>query len=33
MSLDIFNFYEKKQQVEINIIDELLKIKFLFFYF
>ena len=33
MSLDIFNFFEKKQQVEINIIDELLKIKFLFFYF
>ena len=33
MYLDIFNFYEKKQQVKINIIDELLKIKFLFFYF
>ena len=33
MSLDIFNFFEKKQQVEINIIDVLLKIKFLFFYF
>ena len=33
MYLDIFNFFEKKQQVEINIMDELLKIKFLFFYF
>ena len=33
MSLDMFNFFEKKQLVEINIIDELLKIKFLFFYF
>ena len=33
MSLYILNFFKKKQQVEINIIDELLKIKFQFFYF
>ena len=33
MSLDIFNFLQKKQHVRINKIDDSLKIKFRFFYF
>ena len=33
MSLDIFNFLQKKQHVGINHIDDSLKMKFCFFYF
>ena len=33
MSLDIFNFLQKKQHVRINKLDDSLKIKFRFFYF